>query len=68
MKISFINNILNSHPIVIKFALKLFVCKCLSFQINLFPGLRFPLNIGNVIHILQTRFSLIFRPEATHRQ
>ena len=29
MKTSFINNILNSQPILIKFALKLFVCKCL---------------------------------------
>ena len=27
MKTSFINNILNSQPILIKFALKLFVCK-----------------------------------------
>ena len=32
MKTSVMNNILNSLPILIKFALKLFVSKCLSFQ------------------------------------
>ena len=42
MKTSEINNILNSQPILIKFALKLFVCKCLSFQTHLFLDLRFP--------------------------
>ena len=41
MKTSFINNILNSQPILIKFALKLFVCKCLSFQTHLLLDLRF---------------------------
>ena len=40
---NFINNMLNSNPILIKFALKLFVCKCLSFQTHLLLGLRFPL-------------------------
>ena len=45
MKTSFINNILNSQPILIKFALKLFVCKCLSVQTHLLLDLRFPLNI-----------------------
>ena len=43
MKASFINNILNSQPILIKFALKLFVCKCLSLQTHLLLDLRFPL-------------------------
>ena len=38
MKISYINNILNSQPILIKF-----VCKCLSFQTHLLLDLRFPL-------------------------
>ena len=38
---SFITNILNSQPILIKFALKLFVCKCLSFQTHLLLDLRF---------------------------
>ena len=36
-------NILNSRPILIKFALKLFVCKCLSFKTHLLLDLRFPL-------------------------
>ena len=45
MTTSFINNILNSQPILIKFALKLFVCKCLCFQTHLFLDLRFPLSI-----------------------
>ena len=40
---NFIDNILNSQPILIKFALKLFVCKCLSFQAHLLLDLRFPL-------------------------
>ena len=43
MKTSSINSILNSQPILIKFALKLSVCKCLSFQTHLFLDLRFPL-------------------------
>ena len=43
MKTSFISNILNSQPILIKFALKLFVCKSLSFQTHLLLDLRFPL-------------------------
>ena len=38
-----INNILNSQPILIKFAQKLFVYKCLSFQTHLPLDLRFPL-------------------------
>ena len=42
MKTSFINNILNFQPILIKFALKLFVCECLSFQTHLLLDLRFP--------------------------
>ena len=46
MKTSFINNILNSQPILIKFALKLFLCKCLSFQTLLLLGLRFPLTLS----------------------
>ena len=41
MKTSFINNILNSQPILTKFALKLFVSKCLSFQTHLPLDLRF---------------------------
>ena len=41
MKTSFIYNILNSQPILIKFALKLFVCKCLSFQTPLLFDVRF---------------------------
>ena len=45
MKTSFINNILNSQPILTKFALKLFVCKCLSFQTHLLLELRFPLKL-----------------------
>ena len=40
------NNILNSQPILIKFALKLFVCKCLPFQTHLLLDLRFPLMIS----------------------
>ena len=40
MKISFINKILNSKPILIRFALKLFVCKWLSFQKHLLLNLR----------------------------
>ena len=43
LKNSFINNILNSQSILIKFSLKLFVCKCLSFQTHLLIDLRFPL-------------------------
>ena len=35
MKTSFINNFLISQPLLIKFALKLFVYKCLSFQTHL---------------------------------
>ena len=38
----FINSILNSQPILIKFALKLFVCKCLSFQRHLLLDPCFP--------------------------
>ena len=34
-----------SQPILIKFALKLFVCKCLSFQTHLLLDLRFSLCI-----------------------
>ena len=45
MKTSFINNILNSQLVLIKFALKLFVCKCLSFQTHLLLDLRSPLII-----------------------
>ena len=45
MKISFINNILNSQPILIKLALKLFVCKCLSHQTHLLLDLRFPFTL-----------------------
>ena len=44
MKTSFINKIINSQPILIRFALKLFVGKCLSFQLHLHLDLRFPLN------------------------
>ena len=43
MKTSFINKILNSQPILIRFALKLFVCKWLSFQAHLLLDLHFPL-------------------------
>ena len=42
MKTSFIHNILNSQLILIKFALKVFVCKCLSFLAHLLLDLRFP--------------------------
>ena len=48
MKTSFINNILYSQMILIKFALKIFVCKCLSFQTHLLVDLRFPLIKGLV--------------------
>ena len=41
MKTSFISNIFNSQPILIKFALKLFVCKSLSVQAHLLLDLRF---------------------------
>ena len=44
MKTSFINKIHYSQSILIKFALKLFVRKCLSFQTYLLLDLRFPLN------------------------
>ena len=47
MNNSFIYNILNSQPILIKFALKLFVCKCLSFQTHLLLDLRFPIKKNN---------------------
>ena len=47
MKTSFIYTILNSQPIVIKFALKLFVCKCLSFHTHLLLDLRFSLMASN---------------------
>ena len=54
MKTSFINNILNSQPILIKFTLKLFVCKCLSCQTHLLLALRFPLNsFVQVLYILK---------------
>ena len=43
-----INNILNFQPILINFALKLFVCKCQSLQIHLLLYLRFPLIIRPV--------------------
>ena len=46
MKTSFISNILNSQPILIKFALKLFVCKCLNFQTHLLLDLHFPLKFN----------------------
>ena len=45
MKTSFINNNLNSQPILIKFARKLFVCKFLSFL-----ELRFSLIIYSHLH------------------
>ena len=45
MKASFINKIFNSQPILTKFALKLIVCKCLSFQTHLLLDLRFPLKL-----------------------
>ena len=48
---SFINNILNSQLILIKFALKLFMCKCLSFQTHLLLDLRFPLSYASWCHI-----------------
>ena len=54
MKTSFINNILNSQPILIKFALKLFVCKRLSFQTHLLLDLCFPLNNSVKVHFLMT--------------
>ena len=41
VKTSFINNILDPQQILIKFALKLFVCKCLTFQTHLLLDLRF---------------------------
>ena len=47
MKTSFINNILKSQLILIKFALKLFVCKCLSFQTHLLLDLLFPLTLSS---------------------
>ena len=55
MKTSFDNNILNSQPILIKFALNLFVRKCLSFQTfqtiqtHLLLDLRLPLTLPNNI-------------------
>ena len=55
MKTSFINNNLNSQPILIKFALKFFVCKCLSFQTHLLLDLRFPLN-----HLQKSIYKEIF--------
>ena len=42
-RVIFINNFLISQSILIKFALKLFVCKRLSFQLHLFFDVRFPL-------------------------
>ena len=50
MKTSFINNTLNYPPILIKFALKLFVCKYLSFKTHLLLGLRFP-NIKKTFYL-----------------
>ena len=50
MKTSFINNILYSQPILITFALKLFVCKYLSLLTHLLHALRLPL-ILNVNHL-----------------
>ena len=47
MKTSFINDFLISQQILIKFALKLFVFKCLSFQTHLHLDLRFPLSINS---------------------
>ena len=44
-KTSFINKILNYQPLLIRFALKLFVCKLLSFQTHLLLDLRFPLMV-----------------------
>ena len=46
MKTLFINNFLNSQPILIKFALKLFVCKCLSCKVYILICLRFYLTAG----------------------
>ena len=44
-QVSYIQNggcdILNSQQIMIKFALQLFACKCLSFQTHLLLDLRF---------------------------
>ena len=54
MKTSFINNVLNSQPILSKFALKLAVCKCLSFKTHFLLDLRFPLNMSNVMYFRQT--------------
>ena len=55
MNNSFIYNILNSQPILIKFALKLFVCKCLSFQTHLLLDLRFPIKKIIMINVLKFR-------------
>ena len=41
MKTSCMKSFLNFQPIWIKFALKLFVCKCLSFQTHLLLELGF---------------------------
>ena len=54
MKTSFINNILNSQPILIKIALKLFVCKCLSFSDTFTSWLAFPFKHTSVSSIKHT--------------
>ena len=50
---SFIRNNLNSQPILIKLILKLFVCKCLSFQTHLLLDLRL-----HKVHLLPTWYAL----------
>ena len=57
MKTSFIYNILNSQQILIKFALKLFVRKCQSFQTHILLDLHFPLII-----LSRTKYNCINLP------
>ena len=57
------NNILNSQPILIKFTLKLFVCKCVCFQTHSLLFLRFSL-ILNVNSFALRKVEILCRVSA----
>ena len=59
MNTSFICNILNSQRILIKFTLKLFLCKFLSFQTHLLQDLRFTLMFRVYQAFLSVHCSLV---------
>ena len=70
MKTSFINSILNSQPIL-KFALKLFECKCQSFQTHLLLDLHFSLNSHTLVYayvnlLVFMHIAVLYRPQVVY--